>query len=305
MPEHELAIVGGGIAGLSAAIIARQIGLDTLLVDPLVGGGQLVNIDRIENYPGLGEVSGFSLGPELAASAMESGAMCEMSTVSALESTTDGVRLSLDDGRIVTASTVILAMGSTVRSAGVDGEVEYHGRGLSYCAVCDGPFFSGKTVAVVGGGDSAVDEAAYLSPSVARVYLIFPDPELHAMASGRNRLATCPNVDLVPETRLVGVVGDESGVTAVRLRSEDTGEERELPVGGVFIYAGLEPNTAFLKDVVDLDNAGHVQVDGRLDTSLSRVMAAGDIRVGSARLLIAAAGDGASAAVRASEWLHR
>lgn len=305
MPDHDLAIIGGGIAGLSAAIIARQIGLDTLLVDPLVGGGQLVNIDRIENYPGLGEVTGFSLGPELAGSVMESGAMFEMSTVSGLESAGDGLRLSLDDGRMVTASTVILAMGSTVRPAGVDGEAEYHGRGLSYCAVCDGPFFHGKTVVVVGGGDSAVDEAAYLAPSVERVYLVFPEPELHAMESGRNRLETLPNVDLIAETRLAGVVGDESGVTAVRLRSEDTGDERELPVGGAFIYTGLEPNTAFLKDVVDLDQAGHVRVNERLDTSLPGVMAAGDIRVGSARLLIAAAGDGASAAVRASEWLRQ
>ena len=302
MVSRDIAIVGGGIAGLSAALIARQIGLTVVVIDPLAGGGQLVNIDRVENYPGLGEVKGFDLGPEIAGRVMESGADFEITTVTRLTPGTDDIELALDNGGAVTAKTVILAMGSTVRPAGVQGEVEFHGRGVSYCGVCDGPFFTGKTVVVAGGGDSGVDEAVFLATLAERVHLVFPEGSLHAMAIGRERVASTRNIDVVAATRVTSIVGGADGVTGVRVQTAQ-GDEREIAAEGVFLYAGLEPNTAFLGGVVDLDPAGHVITDDRLDTNVPRIMAAGDIRCGSARLLIAAAGDGASAAVRASQWL--
>lgn len=303
MAQREIAIIGGGIAGLTAALIARQIGHDTLVIDPLLGGGQLVNIDRVDNFPGLGEVKGFDLGPQVAGRVMESGADFDITSVSGLKRADDGFELTLDRGGSVTAATVIVAVGSSVRRAGVPGEEEFHGRGVSYCGVCDGPFFTGKTVVVAGGGDSAADEAVHLASLAERVQLVYPGTAMHAMASGRGRVAATRNIEVIAETRVTRIVGGAEGVTAAGVRHEGTGEERELPADGVFLYAGLEPNTAFLHGVVDMDEAGHIAVDERLDTSLPGVMAAGDIRRGSAKLLIAAAGDGASAAVRASQWL--
>jgi len=304
MPTTDIAVIGGGIAGLSAALIARQIGHSVVVIDPLAGGGQLVNIDRVENYPGLGEVKGFDLGPEIAGRVMESGAAFEITTVTGLTPSEAGIDLTLDSGGTVSAKTVVLAMGSTVRLAGVQGEQEFHGRGVSYCGVCDGPFFAGKTVVVAGGGDSGVDEAVFLSTLATRVHLVFATEAPHAMAIGRERLAGAANVELVPRTRVTAIAGGTEGVTGVRIQTAP-GEERDLAADGVFLYAGLEPNTAFLRGVVDLDPAGHVITDDRLDTNVPRIMAAGDIRRGSARLLIASAGDGASAAVRASQWLAK
>ena len=301
--QREIAIIGGGIAGLTAALIARQIGHDTLVIDPLLGGGQLINIDRIENYPGLEEVRGFDLGPQIAGRVMESGADFDITTVTKLTPTDDGLELMLDRGGSVTAATVIVAVGSSVRHAGIPGEEEYHGRGVSYCGVCDGPFFAGKTVVVAGGGDSAADEAVHLANIAERVQLVFPGTSLHAMAIGSGHVAAAPNIELIPETRVTSIIGGVDGVTAAGLRHERTGEERELHAAGVFLYAGLQPNTAFLRGVVEMDAAGHIATDERLDTSVPGVIAAGDIRRGSAKLLIASAGDGATAAVRASQWL--
>ena len=303
MPQREIAIIGGGIAGLTAALVARQIGHDTLVIDPLLGGGQLINIDRVENYPGLGEVKGFDLGPQIAGHVMGAGADFDITTVSALKPTHDGFELVLDRGGSIMAATVIIAVGSSVRHAGIPGEEEYHGRGVSYCGVCDGPFFAGKTVVVAGGGDSAADEAVHLSGVAERVHLVFPCTSMHAMAIGRGHVDAASNIELIPETRLASIIGGADGVTAAALRHESTGEERELSTAGIFIYAGREPNTAFLQGVVEMDPAGHIATDERLDTSLPGVIAAGDIRLGSAKLLIAAAGDGATAAVRASQWL--
>jgi len=303
MADYQLAIVGGGIAGLSAALVAQQIGLETVVIDPLAGGGQLVNIDRIENYPGLRNVKGFDLGPEIAAQVMELGTGFEISTVSALKPGADRVSLWLDNGSIISARTVILAMGSTVRHAGIEGEDEFYGSGLSYCAVCDGPFFAGKTVVVAGGGDSAADEAAYLAESVRQVHLVFPEERMHAMQIARTRVEAASNIELVSGTRVSKILGGSDGMTSVLLRAEGDGSERELPTDGVFLYTGLDPNTSFLQGIVDLDAGGHAIADHRLDTSVPGVMAAGDIRSGSAKLLVAAAGDGASAAVRASQWL--
>ena len=301
--DHQVVIVGGGIAGLSAALIARQIGLETIVLDPLLGGGQLVNIDHIENYPGLGVVHGFDLGPQLAAQVMESGASFDITTVTSLQRTDGAIELTLDRGDVLTAATVIIAVGSSVREAGLDGEAEYRGRGVSYCGVCDGPFFAGKTVLVAGGGDSAADEATHLAGVAARVHLVHPGAQMHAMEIGRNRVAATANIQARPGARVTAILGDDSGVTGARIRDEASGAEEEIAADGVFLYTGLEPNTAFLKGAVEMDPAGHIVTDDRLDTNVPGVMAAGDIRRGSARLLIAAAGDGASAAVRARQWL--
>lgn len=304
MAERDVAIVGGGIAGLSAALVARQIGLSTIVLDPLLGGGQLVNIDRIDNYPGLGSVKGFEVGPQLASQVMESGAAFDITTVSGIERGAGVFTLSLDHGGTVTARSVIVAVGSQVRFADLPGEEEYRGRGVSYCAVCDGPFFTGKSVVVGGGGDSAADEAVHLATLARQVVLVHPGVEMHAMALSRERVAATANIQSISRARVAAILGGAEGVTGARIQ-EESGATRDLPADGVFLYTGLQPNTAFLRGVVAMDDNGHLAVDHALGTDVPGIFAAGDIRQGSARLLIAAAGDGASAAVHAAEWLGR
>lgn len=305
MTDHEIAIVGGGIAGLTAALVARQIGLSTIVIDPLLGGGQLVNIDRIDNYPGLDAAKGFEIGPQLAGQVMGSGAAFDVTTVTGIIRGPESFTLSLDRGGAVTARTVIIAVGSQVRSAGLPGEEEYRGRGVSYCAVCDGPFFAGKSVVVAGGGDSAADEAVHLATLARHVVIVHPGVQMQAMAWGREHVSAQENVRRVAGARVVAILGGNDGVTGVRIREESGDAEQELPADGVFLYTGLEPNTAFLRDVVAMDEHGHIAANHMLETSVPGIFAAGDIRQGSARLLIAAAGDGASAAVRAAEWLRQ
>lgn len=302
--DHDVAIVGGGIAGLSAALVARQIGLRTVVIDPLLGGGQLVNIDRIDNYPGLDAAKGFEVGPQLAGRAMGAGAVFDITTVTGITCGSDSFTISLDRGGTVTARAVIIAVGSQVRFAGLPGEEEYRGRGVSYCAVCDGPFFAGKSVVVAGGGDSAADEAVHLATLARHVVIVHPGVQMQAMAWGQERVSAQENVRRVAGARVVAIFGGSDGVTGVRVR-EESGAEQDLPADGVFLYTGLEPNTAFLRGVVAMDENGHIAVNHALETDVPGVFAAGDIRQGSARLLIAAAGDGASAAVRVAEWLRQ
>lgn len=304
MADHDVAIVGGGLAGLSAALVARQIGLSAIVIDPLLGGGQLVNIDRIANYPGLGAVKGFEVGPQLAGEVMESGAAFDITTVTGISRGAEAFVLALDRGGTVTARAVIVAVGSQVRFAGLPGEEEYRGRGVSYCAVCDGPFFTGKSVVVAGGGDSAADEAVHLATLAKQVVLVHPGSEMQAMALGRERVNATVNVQRIGGARAVAILGGVGGVTGVRIQ-EESGTERDLPADGVFLYTGLQPNTAFLRGVVAMDDSGHLAANHALETDVPGIFAAGDIRQGSARLLIAAAGDGASAAVHAAAWLRR
>ncbi len=304
MTDHEVAIVGGGIAGLTAALVARQIGLSTVVIDPLLGGGQLVNIDRIDNYPGLDAAKGFEIGPQIAGQVMGSGAAFDVTTVTGITRGPESFTLSLDRGGTVTARAVIIAVGSQVRFAGLPGEEEYRGRGVSYCAICDGPFFAGKSLVVAGGGDSAADEAVHLAALARHVVIVHPGVHMQAMAWGRERVSSQENVRRVAGARVVAILGGSGGVTGVRIR-EESGAEQDLPADGVFLYTGLEPNTAFLRGVVAMDENGHIAVNHMLETDVPGIFAAGDIRRGSARLLIAAAGDGASAAVRAAEWLRQ
>jgi thioredoxin reductase (NADPH) len=299
--EYDLTIVGGGLAGLSAAMYGARFGLRTVLVEHLASGGQVLNVEKVENYPGFPQgVSGFDLGPLVQEQAEAAGAEFLMDTATGLE--LDG------DTRVVRCQTmdlrsraVVIAAGSALRCLGIPGEAELTGRGVSHCASCDAPFFVGKHVCVVGGGDSALDEAAVLAQQVGRVTVVHRGPAFtRAQRVAVDRLAALPNVETALNTEVVQIVGSGT-VSSIVLRSN--GATRSQDVAGVFVYVGLEPNTAFVRDVVELDPSGHVAVDAHLQSSVPGVFAAGDIRQGSARQLVAAAGDGASAAVFAARYL--
>jgi thioredoxin reductase (NADPH) len=297
--EYDLVIVGGGLAGLTAALYGARFGLRTCVVEQMAAGGQVLNVEKLENYPGFAEgIAGFDLGPIVQEQAEAAGAEFTMDTAIGLEVDGDR-RIVRCEGAELIGRSVIVATGSAFRELGIPGEREFIGKGVSHCASCDAPFFVGKDVAVIGGGDSALDEAAVLAAQVGHVSIIHRGTTFSAQQVAINRIAELQNVDTVFETEIHAIVGEQT-VSHVRL-SNGT----DLAVMGVFIFVGLEPNTAFVQDVLDLDPAGHIVVDQHLQTSVSGVFAAGDLRQGSARQLVSAAGDGATAAVFAAHYLRR
>jgi len=284
-------------------MVAAQHGLSVILVDQMGAAGQVLNVDRIENMPGFPDgIAGYELGPIVQGQAEAAG--CEFAFDTAVGLDSDGnahiLRCAEEDLR---GAAVIIAAGSKLRGLGVPGEERFEGKGISHCASCDGAFFAGQTVAVVGGGDSAIEEAAVLTNYVEKVLVLCRDSELHAQRYLVAQAETKPNIEVVYNTEVEEILG-EDGVTAVRVRDSATGSTREEPVSGVFVYVGLEPNTAFLREVVDLDPAGHIITDIHMATSLPGVFAAGDIRQGSVSLVASVIGDGATAAVNAYRYLR-
>jgi thioredoxin reductase (NADPH) len=300
--QYDLIVVGAGLAGLTAAMYGARSGLRTLDVEHMAPGGQVLNVEKIENFPGFPQgIPGFDLGPLVHEQAEAAGAEFVMDTAIGLE--LDGERRVVRcDGTDFSARTVIVAAGSALRTLGIPGEAEFLGTGVSHCASCDAPFFAGKDVCVVGGGDSALDEAAVLAERVGRVTVVHRGEAFsRAQAVAIDRLQGLSNVDILFNTELVEIDGEHT-VSAVHLRTN--GAIRRQAIAGVFVFVGLEPNTAFVRGVLDLDSTGHVVVDARLQSSVPGIYAAGDIRRASSAQLVAAAGDGASAAIAAARYVR-
>jgi thioredoxin reductase (NADPH) len=300
MREIDLAIVGAGVAGLTAATFAARYGLKTVVLERLGAGGQIINAERIANWPGFPDgIGGYELGPLLHRQAEAAGAEIVLDTVEAIA--LDGAhRIVRGGAETLRARAVIIAAGSAQRRLGIPGEEEFTGRGVSHCASCDGAFFAGREVCVIGGGDSALDEALVLAEHAARVTLFHRGPQLSAQQALRRQAEACAKIEIVCDTVVEAILGD-GAVTGVRVRGADGG--RVHPTAGVFIYVGLEPNTAFVRGIVALDAGGHVETDINMRTSAAGIFAAGDIRKSSVAQLAAAAGDGATAAIAAYRYL--
>lgn len=302
MVDVELAILGGGIAGLTAGLFAVRAGLDTVLLERMGTGGQMINADRVENYPGFPTgIKGYELAPLLAEQAMNAGLRIEYAEVQAVRRNEGRFAVETDGERVLTEA-VIVALGSTLARLGIPGEDEFYGRGVSQCAVCDGDFFHDQPVAVIGGGDSAMDEALYLAEIASSVIVVHRRDVPRATNVLAQRAQAHPNIRFLFHTEATAVEGSET-VEALRVRGSDGAEER-LDVAGVFVYVGLRPNSAMLADLLSLDAGGHIPADPWMRTAAPGLLAAGDIRQHSARQYITAAGDGATAAIAAHRYLR-
>lgn len=299
MEKFDLIIVGGGAAGLTAAIYAQRAGLRFVMLDVAASmGSQLTQTDEVENYTGLGKIGGMDLIMKFRAHAQSMGA--EMKDEGVKEITkTDGIFSVKTAKNTYTAKTVVYCAGAAHRPLGVPGEAELSGKGVSYCAVCDGFFYRNKTALVVGGGDTAVSEALYLANICKQVYLVHRRDEFRAAKALTNRLAACENVTCVMSAEIAAVEGD-ARVTSVTLK-----DGRSLAVDGVFVAVGIVPNSQLIQALADCDSAGFVKADESGATSCEGLFAAGDVRTKPLRQIITACADGANCVTAAVDYLNR
>ncbi|MBE6603814.1 MAG: thioredoxin-disulfide reductase [Ruminococcaceae bacterium] len=299
---YDVAVVGGGPAGYTAALYATRAGLDTVLIEKLSPGGQMTETAQIDNYPGFPEgVDGFTLGANMQQGAVRFGAETLNAEVLSLNLTASPKQIKTDTADIH-AKTVILATGATHRHLGVENEQALVGRGLGYCAACDGMFFRGKTVAVVGGGNSAAADALYLSRICKKVYVIHRRDTLRATKIYHEPLMQAQNVAFKWNSRVVELLA-EGKLTGAVIESVGDGARETLALDGLFISIGRTPATDLVKGQVALDEAGYVVADETTRTSLGGVFAVGDVRTKALRQIVTATADGAVAAHFAEEYL--
>ena len=304
--SYDLLIVGGGLAGMTAGLYAARYGLSTGLVERMMGGAQIINVERIDNFPGFPDgISGAELGPVVQEQAMAAGVEFLMDeAVQVVREGGDGSDFRVDaDGGRYHAKAVIIATGSRLRSAGIPGEERLWGRGVSHCATCDGPLAMGETVGVIGGGDAAADEALTLTEYADRVLLFHRREELRAQQVLQTRLSENPKVEIVRNTRVTEICGTDT-VSGVKLHNAATGQADAIDLAGIFIYVGVEPNSELARGLVEPDRAGHIPVNLWMATATAGLYAAGDVRQHSAAQLVTSAGDGATAAIAAYRYLR-
>lgn len=305
MTVHELIIIGSGPAGYTAAIYAARAALEPIVFEgALDSGGALMNTTEVENFPGFPDgVMGPDLMGQMRSQAERFGAQLISDDAEAVDLTGKVKRVTDSAGKVWEAKAVILAMGSGYRKLGVDGEERLSGRGVSWCATCDGAFFRDKPIAVIGGGDSAVEEATFLTRFGSRVTLVHRRDELRASKAMASRAEKDPKLDFAWNSVVESVNGD-ARVESVTLRDTVTGETRRLEVSGVFVAIGHDPRSALVKGQVELDEAGYVKVAaGSQTTNLPGVFACGDLVDHTYRQAITAAGSGCQAALDAERWL--
>ncbi len=312
----DLAIIGGGPAGLTAGLYATRGGLENVVMyEKGMPGGAITQSSEVENYPGIKEVvSGMDLMASWPEQCMRFGLKHEMAEVVRV-SRPEGLcfKVELSDGSVETAKSVIVCTGGTPRKAGFKGEEEFFGRGVSTCATCDGFFYRDKEVAVIGGGDTALEEALYLANICSKVYVVHRRDEFRAAPSTVKRARENGKIEFVTNVLVEEVYGDAMGVQGIRLKKKDSGEVIDLPVPGVFVFVGYDVNNRVLKQedgsfLCDVNEYGEVVVDLQMRTSEQGLFAAGDIRIMAPKQVVCAAGDGANAAIGAIayvEHLHR
>ncbi|MEO8199607.1 MAG: thioredoxin-disulfide reductase [Gemmatimonadota bacterium] len=303
--RSDLIIVGGGPAGLCAAMYAGRGMLNAVLLERGLPGGELLNTELVEDYPGFESILGRDLAQKMMDHAIKFGADIRQENVETIERQQDGEFLVTTTlGHHYRAPAVILTAGGTPTKLDVPGELEFAGKGVSYCAVCDGAFFRGHTIAVIGGGDAAVEEADYLTRYAAKVYVIHRREEFRASRILQERLFANPKVEVIWNQRVREITGDNlSGVDAVRLEDTRTGSATSLSVTGAFVFIGFRPNTGIVNGHFDHDASGYIVTDDRMMTSIPGLFAAGDLRVQLTRQVTTAVGDATTAAIAVEKYL--
>ena len=304
METYDIAIIGGGGAGLAAGVYAGRSLRKTILFEGNVTGGQIATTDIVENYPGFPDgINGFDLAQNMLKQAEKFGVQVEYGKVEKLVRNEDGTFTVTYGGEEVRTRAVIATTGADYNKLGIPGEAEYTGRGTSYCATCDAAFFANQDVIVVGGGDAALDEALFTTRYAKSVRIVHRRDELRASAILQERAKADPKISFTWDTIVERIEGEDGVVTRAVLKNVKTGVTTVLPTSAVFIFIGQTPNTHILKDLVDLDPGGHAIVDLSMGTKTPGLFVAGDVRTKAARQLISAAGDGATAAISAEHYL--
>jgi len=302
--EFDVVIVGAGPAGLCAGMYAGRGMLHTVILERGVPGGELLNTEKIEDYPGFLSILGPDLAAKMAEHAEAFGAPIVQEEVEGIHREEDGTfRIETGSGTVYRAPAVILTAGGTPTKLGVPGELEYAGKGVSYCAVCDGAFFKGETIAVVGGGDAAVEEADYLTRYAEKVYVIHRRDAFRASRLLQERLFANPKIEVIWNRVVKEIRGNEQGATEVLLQSTLDQSPSTLPVTGVFVFIGFRPNSGLVKEHYEHDAGGYVVTDERMMTSIPGLFAAGDLRVQLTRQITTAVGDATTAAIAVEKYL--
>lgn len=300
---YDIIIIGSGPAGLSAAIYAQRACLDTIVIEKNgISGGQVLNTWEVDNYPGFPGVTGFELSRQFREHANKLGARVVQDEVVQVE-LSGNVKKVVCEEETYEARCVIMASGAHHRTLEVPGEEELRGAGVSYCATCDGAFFRGRTVAVVGGGDAALEDAIFLARMCEKVYIVHRRDKLRGAKRLQERLQALENIEFVWNSETVAIEGNAQ-VEALRLRQTKTGEERRLDVDGVFIAVGIAPESELYAGQLELDEQGYIRADESGQTSVSGVFAAGDVRTKALRQILTAASDGANCVASAERYLQ-
>jgi thioredoxin reductase (NADPH) len=301
---YDVIIVGAGPAGLCAAMYAGRGMLKAVTIERGAPGGELLNTDLVEDYPGFESIKGWELAQKMAEHAKKFGAEIVTDTIERIHKDADGwFDVETARGNTYRSQAVILTAGGTPTKLGIPGEKEYAGKGVSYCAVCDGAFFKGERLAVVGGGDAAVEEADYLTRYASKVHLVHRRDEFRASQIIQDRAFANPKIEVIRSTVVPEIVGNGRGVTHAVLENTTTGERSNLDVGGVFIFVGFKPNTQLVEGHVDHDAGGYFITDNRMMTSMAGLFAAGDVRSQLTRQITTAVGDATTAAIAVEKYL--
>ena len=304
--EHEVVIIGAGPAGMCAGMYAGRAMLNAVVLERGFPGGELLNTEVIEDYPGFEHVLGHELAQKFADHAVKFGAQIRTGvTVQTVRKRDDGQFETITDaGDVYLSPTVIITAGGTPVKLGVPGELEYAGKGVSYCAICDGAFFRNQTIAVVGGGDAAAEESDFLTRYASKVYLIHRRGELRASRILQQRVFENPKIEPIWDTVVERVDADGQGlVKSLKLRNVRSGDTQDLPATGMFVFIGFRPNTGIIEGHVDHDDMGYLRTDANMQTSIPGLFAAGAVRAQLTRQVTTAVGDATTAAIAAEKYL--
>lgn len=302
MKKYNTVIIGGGPAGYTAALYAARAGLSVIVLEMLSPGGQMATTTEIDNYPGFEEtVDGFDLAQKMKAGAERFGVESEFAEVTEIDLQSDIKTIKTTSGDFE-ADTVILATGAAPRELGVEGERELRGRGVSYCATCDGMMYRNKTVVVVGGGNSAAEDALYLSKLCAKVYMVHRRDKLRASVSYQRQLEKAENVEFIWNSEVTALLHDNI-ITGAEITNRLTGEKSKIDCNGIFVAVGRIPNTELVKGQIELDREGYIIASEDTKTNIPGVFAAGDVRQKPLRQIVTAASDGAVASKFVEEYM--